>query len=462
MLSTFSTTRATGGLAGFLDRYFGISRGGSTIPTELRAGLTTFLTMAYILFVNPSVLGHAIKLPGAGNAVDLGPELLSTTALAAVFGTLMMALVARYPVAVAPGMGLNAYFAFTVVGAQGVPWQTALGGVFLSGVVFLVISVTRIREVIFSAIPLDLKHATAGGIGLFLAMIGCTNSGLIVAHPATLVTIGNLSAPPALVTLSGILITAALLTRKVPGAILIGILASTALAIISGAPVFQGQPFAGFKNGIVATPVLPANLFMALDISGAAKMGLAHIILTFTIIELFDAAGTLVGISGKAGMLDAQGNLKRATQVFAADASANVAGALLGTSPVTAYIESAAGIEEGGRTGLTALTVALLFLASMVFWPLAGVIPPHATAPALIVVGCMMMGSLARIEWHSLLTALPAFLTLAFMPMTYSISNGIAAGILSWCGIHVLAGKGRQVHWVMYLLAVALVMKFKN
>jgi len=440
-----------------LDRYFAIRQSGSSVRTEIRAGITTFLTMAYILFVNPSVLGNAIKLPG----IDLGPELLATTAIATAFGTLMMALVARYPVAVAPGMGLNAYFAFSVVSAQGVPWQTALGGVFISGLVFLLISVTRIRSIIFAAIPPELKHATAGGIGLFLAMIGCVNSGLIVAHPATLVTIGNLSATPALVTLSGVLITAALLSRKVPGAILIGIVVATAIAIVSGAPVFQGQPFAGFPRGIVASPVLPRNLFMALDVAGAVKMGLAHIILTFTIIELFDAAGSLVGIADKAGMLDAKGNLKRASLVFSADASANVAGAMLGTSPMTAYIESAAGIEEGGRTGLTALTVAILFLASMALWPLAGVVPAHATAPALIVVGCLMMGSLAKIDWHGLLTALPAFLTMALMPMTYSISNGIAAGILSWCGLHVLTGKARQVHWVMYLLAVALILKFK-
>ena len=438
-----------------LDHVFQLRANRSSIRTELRAGLTTYLTMAYILFVNPSVLGHAIQIPG----IDLKPELLTTTALATAFATMLMAFFGKYPLAIAPGMGLNAYFAFTVVAGQGVPWQTALGGVFISGLVFLAISVARIREVIFTAIPLELKHATAAGIGLFLAMIGFTNSGIVVGHPATLITIGKLSSTPVIVTIAGILVTAVLMVRRIPGAILFGIGASTALAIVTGAPVFNGYPFAGFPSGIIAAPVWPTHLFMAMDVKGAMAMGLIHIVFTFTMIELFDTAGTLVGISEKAGLLDAKGRLPRASQVFAADATANIAGAMLGTSPMTTYIESAAGIEEGGKTGLTAFTVALLFLASVVFWPLAGVIPPHATAPAMIVVGCMMMGSLAKIKWDNLLTGLPAFLTLALMPLTYSISNGIAAGIMSWCGIHVLAGKGRQVHWVLYVLAFLLLMK---
>lgn len=438
-----------------LDHVFQLRANRSSIRTELRAGLTTYLTMAYILFVNPSVLGHAIQIPG----IDLKPELLTTTALATAFATMLMAFFGKYPLAIAPGMGLNAYFAFTVVAGQGVPWQTALGGVFISGIVFLAISVARIREVIFTAIPLELKHATAAGIGLFLAMIGFTNSGVIVGNPATLVTIGKLSSTPVIVTIAGILVTAVLMVRRVRGAILFGIGASTVLAIVTGAPVFNGRPFAGLPSGIIAPPVWPTHLFMAMDVKGAMAMGLIHIVFTFTMIELFDTAGTLVGISEKAGLLDAKGRLPRASQVFAADATANIAGAMLGTSPMTTYIESAAGIEEGGKTGLTALTVALLFLASVVFWPLAGVVPPHATAPAMIVVGCMMMGSLAKIKWDNLLTGLPAFMTMALMPMTYSISNGIGAGIMSWCGMHLLAGKGRQVHWVLYLLAILLLMK---
>ena len=438
-----------------LDRIFNIRSHGSTVQTELRAGLTTYLTMAYILFVNPSVLGHAIKIPG----LDLQPELLTTTALATAFATMLMAFMGKYPLAIAPGMGLNAYFAFTVVAGQGVPWQTALGGVFISGLVFLAISVARIREVIFTAIPQELKYATAAGIGLFLAMIGFTNSGIVVGHPATLITIGKLSSPAVIVTMAGIMVTTVLMVRRVRGAILYGIAASTILAIATNAPVFNGQAFGGFPDGIIAAPVWPTHLFLALDLKGAMAMGLIHIVFTFTMIELFDTAGTLVGISEKAGLLDASGRLPRASQVFAADATANIAGALLGTSPMTTYIESAAGIEEGGKTGLTALTVAVLFLASIVLWPLAGVIPPQATAPAMIIVGCMMMGSLARVKWDNLLTGLPAFLTLALMPLTYSISNGIAAGILSWCGVHLLAGKAREVHWVMYVLAILLMLK---
>ncbi|MEY4631511.1 MAG: hypothetical protein RIQ81_1631 [Pseudomonadota bacterium] len=442
-------------LSQFADRFFALRANQTTIQTEVRAGLTTFLTMAYIIFVNPSILGNVIKIPG----VDLRPELLTTTAIATALATTLVALIGKYPFAIAPGMGLNAYFAFSVVAGQGVPWQTALGGVFISGVVFLVISVARIRELIFTAIPMELKLATAGGIGMFLAMIGFTNSGIVADHPATLVTLGNLASKPVVVSLVGIIVTTALMARRVKGSILIGIATATILAIATGAPVFEGKPFQGFPDGIIAAPVWPKHLFLAMDLKGAMALGLVHIVFTFTMIELFDTAGTLVGISQKAGLMDSKGNLPRASRVFAADATANMAGAVLGTSPMTTYIESAAGIEEGGKTGLTALTVALLFAASIIFWPLASVIPAHATAPAMIVVGCMMMGSLAKVSWGNLLTALPAFLTMVLMPLTYSISNGIAGGILSWCALHLLTGQARKVHWIMYLLAGMLLLK---
>lgn len=441
--------------SGFADRFFGLATHKTTFQTEIRAGITTFLTMAYIIFVNPAILGNVVSIPG----LDLRPELLTTTAIATALATTLVALVAKYPFAIAPGMGLNAYFAFSVVSAQGVPWQTALGGVFISGVVFLFISVARIRELIFTAIPMELKLATAGGIGMFLAMIGFTNSGIVAGHPATLVTLGNLAAKPALVSLAGLIITAALMAKRVKGAILIGIASATVLAITTGAPVFDGKTFQGFPNGLVAAPVWPTHLFLAMDLKGAMGMGLIHIIFTFTMIELFDTAGTLVGISQKAGLMDKEGRLPRASRIFAADATANMAGAMLGTSPMTTYIESAAGIEEGGKTGLTALTVAALFAASIVFWPLASVIPAHATAPAMIVVGCMMMGSLVKVSWGNLTTALPAFLTMMLMPLTYSISNGIAGGILCWCAVHLLTGKWREVHWIMYVLAVLLMLK---
>lgn len=453
--STKASRRLQGRLTLGLDRYFEITKRGSAVKTEVRAGITTFLTMAYILFVNPTTLGQAIKIPG----VDLMPELLTTTALASAFASMLMALLGRYPLAVAPGMGLNAYFAFTVVLGQGVAWQTALGGVFISGIIFFIISVTRLREMVFNAIPVELKHATAAGIGLFLAMIGLTNSGLVVAHPATLVTMGNLNSSAAMVTIAGIFTTAALMIRKVRGAVLFGILVATAIAIMTGAPVFNGKSFGGFPEGIIAAPVWPSHLVGAMDLSGAMAMGLIHIVFTFTIMEFFDTAGTLVGIADKAGMLDKRGNIPHASRVFASDATANIAGAALGTSPMTAYIESAAGIEEGGRTGLMPLVVAGLFLCSVVLWPIAGVIPANATAPALIIIGSMMTGSLARIKWDSILTSFPCFLTLAMMPLTYSISNGIAAGILSWCGIHLLAGRARDVHWLMYALAGVLLVK---
>ncbi|HYW54882.1 MAG TPA: NCS2 family permease [Dongiaceae bacterium] len=447
--------------AGALDRYFGIARAGSTIPRELRAGLTTFLTMSYVLFVNPQVLGSAIT-----GVDDAFPKLLIVTALAAAIGSLLMALVARYPFAQAPGMGLNAYFAFTVVLGQKIPWQTALGAVFVSGALFVVFSVLGVRQAVVRAIPNALKFAVTAGIGMFLAFIGLKNAGAIVADPATFVTLGSLTAPPVLIALFGLIVTAALLVRRVRGAIVFGIVAATVLGIVTRAPLYPGGPhdalvpFAGFPHGIVALPVWPSGLVGALDVRGALSLGAAAIVFTFFFVDFFDATGTLVGLATRAGYVDASGDIPRARRTFASDGLAAMAGALLGTSTTTAYIESAAGIAEGGRTGLTALAVAVLFLLATLLWPLAGVIPAAATAPALIVVGALMLDGLRNIDWSDYAVAIPVFLTMIAMPLTFSIANGVSFGVISYAAIKLLSGRGKEVAPLLYVVAALLVARY--
>ncbi|MCB9547680.1 MAG: NCS2 family permease [Myxococcales bacterium] len=438
-------------MASTLDRWFGWTAAGSSAGTEVRAGVTTFLTMAYILFVNPAILGVAIP---AGQ-----PALLTATALAAALGCLVMGLWARLPFALAPGMGLNAYFAFTVVGQQHVPWPTALGAVFLSGVLFVVLSVTGARTMLVRAIPRPLRQATAGGIGLFLAFIGLKNAGVVVAHPATLVTLGDVTGPGPVLFLVGLVVTGALLAVRRPEAILVGIAVVAGLAIASGAPVFAGQAFGGFEGGVVQAPVWPDVAF-ALDLPGALGLGLAGIVFVFLFVDLFDTAGTLSGLAERSGLADAEGELPRAGRAFFADAVATVGGALLGTSTTTAYIESAAGMEAGGRTGLTAVVVAGCFLLSLVFWPLAGAVPAVATAPALVVVGALMLGSVRRIDWDAPRVAVPAFLTVAGMALTFSIANGIALGLVTWTALHAVTGRARDVHPILYGLTLAIVARY--
>lgn len=437
---------------GWIDDYFGVRRAGSSLRTELRAGITTFLTMAYILFVNPSILGKAIPIEGAG------PQLLTATALAAAVGSLLMGLLARYPFALAPGMGINAYFTYTVVLGQGVPWPTALGATFVSGLFFLAISLTGLRAWLVDAIPAPLKIGTAAGIGLFLALIGLENAGLVVDHPATLVTLGDLGGASARLGVFGVLLIGVLLARRVRGAILLGIAVTSALAILTRAPVFGGAPFPGFAEGVVRPPVWPTELFFALDLRGAFELGLLGIVFVFLFVDFFDTAGTLIGLSEKAGFTDAEGRLPRASQAFTADAIATSVGALFGTSTTTTYIESASGIEEGGRTGLVAVIVAACFLLSLFFWPLAGAVPPVATAPALIVVGAMMMSNLGRVDWTDPAVAVPCFVTLVGMPLSYSIANGISFGIIAHTAIGALAG--RRPHPVMYALSALLVARY--
>lgn len=425
-----------------LERTFQLSAHGTTVKTELLAGLTTFLTMAYIIFVNPDILS------AAGMPKD---AVFVATCLAAALGSAIMGLYANYPIALAPGMGLNAYFAFAVVQGMGFTWQQALGAVFISGLLFIVISLFKLREAIVNAIPRSLKFAISAGIGLFLAIIGLKNAGLIAAHPATFVTLGDLHQPGPVLAVIGFFIIVALEQRKVPGAIIIGILAVTLAAVLMGL-----TPFAG----IVAAPPSLAPTFMQMDLAGALNMGLLTVILTFFLVELFDASGTLIGVAHRAGLLDKDGKLPRLKRALLADSTAIAAGAALGTSSTTAYIESAAGTAVGGRTGLTAVTVAVLFLAAIVFAPLAGTVPAYATAPALCYVAVLMLKGLAEIAWDDLTEAAPAVVTAITMPFTFSIAHGIAFGFISYAAIKILAGRVKELPPMVAVIAVVFVLKF--
>ena len=424
------------------ERYFQLAAHGTNVRTEVLAGLTTFLTMAYIIFVNPDILSAA-GMPKTAVFV--------ATCLAAALGSAIMGLYANYPIALAPGMGLNAYFAFTVVGGMGYTWQQALGAVFISGLLFVAVSLFRIREAIVNAIPRSLKFAISAGIGLFLAMIGLKNAGLISAHPETLVTLGNLHAPGALLAIAGFILIVGLEQRKVPGAIIIGILAVTLASVLFGLTPF---------NGLVAMPPSLTPTLMQMDVRGALEAGLLTVVLTFFLVELFDASGTLIGVCHRAGLLDADGKLPRLKRALLADSTAIVAGAALGTSSTTAYIESAAGTSVGGRTGLTAVVVAALFLAALVFAPLAGTVPSYATAPALCYVAVLMLRGLAEIDWGDLTEAAPAVVTAIAMPFTFSIAHGIAFGFISYVAIKLLAGKARDVSPMIAVIAAAFVCKF--
>jgi len=429
------------------------------VPRELRAGLTTFLTMSYVLLVNPAVLGNAIVIP------DGFAKLLVVTALAAAIGSLLMGIVARYPFAQAPGMGLNAYFAFTVVLGQKIPWQTALGAVAISGCIFVLLSVLGVRQAIVRAVPQHLKFSLTAGIGMFLAFIGLKNAGLVITNPATFVTLGSFASPGVLIALAGLILTAVLFVRRVPGAILVGIVGTTIVAILSRAAVYAGPehamvPFGGFPHGLVALPIAPSGLVGALDLHAAVGLGLASVVFTFFFVDFFDATGTLVALANKAGVLDAAGNMPRARRTFAMDGLAAVIGACLGTSTTTAYVESASGIEEGGRTGLVAVTVGVLFAASIVLWPLAAAIPAVATAPALIIVGALMLDGLRTIDWDDYAVLISSFLTVVLMPLTFSIANGVSFGVISYAAIMLLSGRGRKVDPLLYAVAAALLVRY--
>jgi adenine/guanine/hypoxanthine permease len=425
-----------------LERYFEFEELGTNWRTETLAGATTFLTMAYIVFVNPAIL-HDAGMPLAA--------VTAATCFSAAFASLLMGILARYPIALAPGMGINAYFAYTVVKGMGVPWQTALGAVFLSGVAFLLLTAFGIRQLIVAAIPQELYAAVAAGIGLFIALIGLRNSGIVAANPQTTVTLGNLRAPETLLAIFGLALTGGLMARGVKAAMLIGILGTTAAGAAFGMVHWHPQTLHWSDVGATA---------LKLDVRAALRLGFLEVVFVFLFVDLFDNIGTLIGVTKKAGLIDKQGRIPRLERILFADATATVAGSLTGTSTVVSYIESAAGISAGGRSGFTAVVVGLLFLAALFVTPVAGIVPAAATAPALIIVGCMMLSAVAEIPWSDPALALPAFLTMVTIPLTSSIANGIAFGFIAYAVLKTIRGEWRTVSWLVYLLAALFIARF--
>jgi AGZA family xanthine/uracil permease-like MFS transporter len=424
------------------ERYFEFTALGTNWKTELLAGVTTFITMAYIIFVNPSIL-HEAGLPAAG--------VTAATCLAAAVGSLLMGGFARYPIALAPGMGLNAYFTYSVVKGMGVDWHVALGAVFLSGIAFLLLTAVGVRQMIVNAIPHELYSAVAAGVGLFIALIGFRNAGIVVPSQATVVALGNLRTPTTLLSLFGLLVMAVLLCARWKAAILIGVLATWALAAATGVVDWHPQPYS--IRDIASTA-------MQLDIGGALRLGLVDIIFAFLFVDLFDNVGTLLAVGKKAGLFDRAGRVPRMNRILYSDAIATVVGSMAGTSTVVSYIESSAGVAAGGRSGVTAIVTGLLFGVALFVAPLAGAIPEAATAPALIIVGSMMMTAVAEIKWTEPEIAIPAFLTMLAIPLTYSIANGLAFGFCTYTLIKVLRGQFRQVNWMVYGLTVLFLVRF--
>ena len=426
----------------FVERFFKVREKGSTVRTELLAGMTTFIAMAYILFVNPNILADA--------GIPKEAAIASTIWIAAL-ASLAMGIFANYPVALAPGMGLNAFFAYYVCGVLGLHWTVALGAVFFSGVLFLILTVGGIRQALINAVPRDLKYAISVGIGLFIAFIGLKGTGLIIENSATYVSLGHVTAPTTLLSLFGLLLTAALMARNVHGSILIGIFVTTILAMILGmTPAPKGI------TDIVSTS-LPhmGETFGQLDLAGAWHYGLVSIIFTFTVVELFDNMGTLIGLTTKAKMVRPDGHIENIDKALTTDAVGTMVSAMFGTSTVTSYIESAAGIAAGGRTGLTAVAAGVLFLAALLFTPLIGLVPAFATAPALILVGALLMSEVGKIDFSDFTNALPVFLTIIMMPLTSSIANGFAFGFISYTVMKLCAGQYKKVSWIMYLVSIA-------
>ncbi len=425
-----------------LERYFEFERLGTNWKTEVLAGATTFVTMAYIVFVNPSIL-HETGMPFQA--------VVAATCFCAAFGSILMGAFARYPIALAPGMGLNAYFTYVVVKGMGIPWQTALGAVFLSGIAFLLLTFLGVRQLIMEAIPQELYAAVAAGIGLFIAMIGLRNAGIIVPSAATLVTLGKLNDRNTLLALFGLIVVCGLAAWGVRAAMLIGILATTLVGAIFG--LIKWTPGTYRLADIGATAG-------ALDIRAALHVGLFEIIFVFLFVDLFDNVGTLVGVGKHAGLFDAANRIPRIGRILVADATATVVGSVVGTSTVTSYIESAAGVAAGGRSGVTAIVVGLLFILTLFVAPLVGAVPTAATAPALIVVGSLMMSHLKEITWSDPAIAIPAFLTLITIPLTFSIANGLAFGFTSYAVLRVVRGKFRHTHWLVYVLAALFIARF--
>jgi AGZA family xanthine/uracil permease-like MFS transporter len=440
--TTGTSARADSGGFAFLDSYFGLSRQGTDARTELIAGLTTFLTMAYIVFVNPQILAKA--------GMDQGAVFVATC-LAAAAGSLIMGLYANYPIALAPGMGLNAFFAFTVVLTYKYSWQQALAAVFCSGVLFVLISIFKIREWVINAIPKNMKLAVSAGVGLFLGIIALQSAGIVVDHPATLVTLGDLTKPAAFLALAGFVLIAALNHRNITGGTLIGILIAAIVGLPFGLSTF---------TGIVSLPPSIAPTFLQMDFSRALEATFLIVVFSMLFVDLFDTAGTLIGVTHRTGLLDKEGRLARMPQALIADSSATVIGAVVGTSNTTSYIESAAGVQAGGRTGLTAVVVAILFLLATFFAPLAGMIPAYATAAALLYVACVMTRGLAEIDWRDLTEYAPAVVAAIAMPLTYSIATGIGLGFITYALAKIVTGKVSDASPAVIVLAVLFAIKF--
>lgn len=425
-----------------LERYFGLAEAGTSVRVEVLAGITTFLTMAYIIVVNPSILAVA--------GMDKNSVFVATC-LAAALSCFIMGLYANYPIALAPGMGLNAFFAFGMVKGMGMSWETALGAIFCSSVLTVALSLSPARAWIFDGIPRALKFGIAGGIGLFLAIIGLKNAGFVVDHPATLITLGDMKQPAVVLAAIGFVAMVALEARKFPGAIIVAILGTTAAGVILGL-----SPF----HGIVSAPPSIEPTFLKLDIWGALQFGVISTILVLMFVDLFDTAGTLVGVSQRAGLLTPDGKLPRLKKALVADSSASLIGSLLGTSNTTSYIESAAGVEAGGRTGLVAVVVGLLFLAALVFAPLANTVPAYATAPALVLVACYMAKGLVDLDWGDITEYAPGMIAAISMPFTFSIAHGIAFGFIAYAAIKTLAGRAGEVSGAVWTIAILFVLKF--
>lgn len=427
-----------------LERIFHLKKAGSNVRTEILAGLTTFMTMAYILAVHPGILSETGMDKSA---------LFTATALSACIATLVMAFWAKLPFALAPGLGLNAFFAYTVVLGMGYSWQIALTAVLFEGIIFIFLTLFNVREAIINSIPLNLKHAISAGIGLFIAFIGLTDSKIIVEDPKTLVTLGNMSNHSVWIAFTGILIVSILLIFKIKGALLIGIIISTIIGIPLGVTPLPGKTLVGLP------PSLEPILFK-FDFSDLLSVNMLVVLFTFLFIDMFDTVGTLVGVSSKANMLDKNGNVPNAKQALFADAIGTTVGACLGTSTVTTYVESAAGVSEGGKSGLTALVVAVMFALALLFSPVFLMIPKAATAPALIMVGLFMMSPIKKINLEDYAEAIPVFLTIIIMPLTMSISEGIAFGMLSYVLLKVLTGKWKKISLLMYILSIFFLLKF--
>ncbi len=429
---------------GFLDRFFKLREKNTTVKTEVLAGLTTFIALAYIIFVNPNILSEA--------GIPKEAAIASTIWIAAL-STMVMGVFANYPVALAPGMGLNAFFAYYVCGTLGLHWTVALGAVFFSGVLFLILTVSHIRQAIINSVPQNLRVAISVGIGLFIAFIGLKGTGLIIPDKATFIGLGHVTDPTTMLSLFGLVLTGALMARNIQGSILIGIIVTTLLSMVLG---YSPVPHA---IGDVISMSLPhmGETFGKLDIAGAWNYGIVSIIFTFTVVELFDNMGTLIGLTSKAKLIKPNGEIENLDRALTTDAVGTICSSIFGTSTVTSYIESAAGIAAGGKTGLTAVTVSICFLIALLFAPLVGLVPGFATAPPLILVGALMMSEVGKINFVDFSDGLPAFLTIIMMPLTGSIANGFAFGFVSYVFMKTAVGKYKEVSWIMWLVSIAFV-----